>query len=67
MKDRAKPSRKGQKKLTEKLHEIVFSNKAAAQNKLIVKLNPVLTGWGNDYKHVVSKKIFCKMDPLVSR
>jgi len=60
-----KPSRKGQKKLTEKLHEIVFSNKAAAQNKLIVKLNPVLTGWGNYYKHVVSKKIFCKMDHIL--
>jgi RNA-directed DNA polymerase len=60
-----KPSRKGQKKLTEKLHEIVFSNKAAAQNKLIVKLNPVLTGWGNYYKHVVSKKVFCKMYPIL--
>ena len=60
-----KPSRKGQKKLTEKLHEIVFSNKAAAQNKLIVKLNPVLTGWGNYYKHVVSKKIFSEMDHIL--
>jgi hypothetical protein len=37
-----------------------FSNKAAAQNKLIVKLNPVLTGWGNYYRHVISKKIFSK-------
>lgn len=60
-----KPSRKGQKKLTEKLHEVVFSNKAAAQNKLIVKLNPVLTGWGNYYRHVVSKKIFSKMDHIL--
>jgi len=60
-----KPSRKGQKKLTEKLHEVVFSNKAAAQNKLIVKLNPILTGWGNYYRHVVSKKIFSKMDHIL--
>jgi len=60
-----KPSLKGQKKLTEKLHEVVFSNKAAAQNKLIVKLNPVLTGWGNYYRHVVSKKIFSKMDHIL--
>lgn len=60
-----KPSRKGQKKLTEKLHEVVFSNKAAAQNKLIVKLNPILTGWGNYYSHVVSKKIFSKMDHIL--
>ncbi|GHU55926.1 group II intron reverse transcriptase/maturase [Bacteroidia bacterium] len=60
-----KPSRKGQKKLTEKLHEVVFRNKAAAQNKLIVKLNPVLTGWGNYYRHVVSKKVFCKMDHIL--
>jgi RNA-directed DNA polymerase len=60
-----KPSRKGQKKLTEKLHEVVFSNKAAAQNKLIVKFNPVLTGWGNYYRHVVSKKIFSKTDHIL--
>jgi RNA-directed DNA polymerase len=60
-----KPSRKGLKKLTGKLHEVVFSNKAAAQNKLIVKINPVLTGWGNYYKHVVSKKIFSKMDHIL--
>jgi len=60
-----KPSRKGRKKFTEKLHEIVFRNKAAAQNKLIVQLNPILTGWGNYYKHVVSKKIFSNIDHIL--
>jgi RNA-directed DNA polymerase len=37
-----KPSKKSQKKMTEKLHEVVFSNKAAAQFALIKLLNPVI-------------------------
>jgi len=60
-----KPSRKGQKKLTDKLHEVVFGNKAVPQDKLIAKLNPVLSGWGNYYRHVVAKKVFSRMDYIL--
>ena len=57
-----KPSKKSQKKITEKLHEVIFSNKSASQYRLIKILNPVITGWGNYFKHAVSKVVFAKID-----
>jgi len=60
-----KPSKKSLKKFTEKLHEVIFSNKAASQWSLIEKLNPVITGWGNYFRHVVSKELFAKIDHLL--
>ena len=60
-----KPSTKSQKRFTEKLHEVVLKkNKAAAQQKLIEDLNPVLRGWGNYYSGVVSKTTFSKIDHI---
>jgi RNA-directed DNA polymerase len=39
-----KPSQKSQKKMTEKLHEVIFKYKSASQCLLIELLNPVITG-----------------------
>ena len=62
-----KPSSKSQKRFTEKLHEVVFKkNKAVAQQKLIEELNPVLRGWGNYYRGVVSKNTFSKIDHILT-
>jgi RNA-directed DNA polymerase len=60
-----KPSNKSQKKITEKLHEVVFSNKSALQSRIIEILNPIITGWGNYFRHVVSKKVFAKIDHIL--
>ena len=60
-----KPSKKSWKKITEKLHEIIFSNKEVTQGQLIDRLNPVITGWGNYFRHVVSKKIFAAIDHVL--
>ena len=60
-----KPSEKSQKKITEKLHEVIFGNKAASQCRLIEILNPVITGWGNYFRHAVSKKVFAKIDHIL--
>ena len=62
-----KPSMKSQKKIIEKLHEVIFSNKSASQCALIEKLNPVITGWGNYFRHVVSKEVFAKIDNILFR
>ena len=62
-----KPSRKSQKRFTEKLHEAVFQHKAVSQQVLIGILNPILTGWGNYYRHVVSKEVFSKMDHILNQ
>ena len=62
-----KPSSKSQKRFTEKLHEVVFKkNKAVAKQKLIEELNPVLRGWGNYYRGVVSKNTFSKIDHILT-
>jgi len=60
-----KPAQKSIKKVIEKLHEVIFSNKAVSQCLLIEKLNPVITGWGNYFRHVVAKEIFAKIDHIV--
>ena len=60
-----KPSTKSIKKMTEKLHEVIFSHKAVAQNVLIDTLNPVITGWGNYFRHVVSKDVFSHIDHIL--
>jgi len=60
-----KPSKKSQKKITEKLHEVIFNNKSASQCQLIELLNPVITGWGNYFRHAVSKEVFAKTDHIL--
>ena len=51
-----------QKKVIEKLGEVISRNKSASQCMLIDELNPVITGWGNYFRHVVSKEVFSKID-----
>ena len=60
-----KPSKKSQKKIMDKLHEVIFNNKSASQCLLIEILNPVISGWGNYYRQVVSKKVFAKIDHIL--
>jgi len=60
-----KPSKKSQKKMTEKLHGVIFSNKSAAQGLLIEILNPIIRGWGNYFRHAVSKEVFAKIDHIL--
>ncbi|MBC6480489.1 MAG: group II intron reverse transcriptase/maturase [Hormoscilla sp. GM7CHS1pb] len=57
-----KPSQKSIKNHKEKLREVVTKNKALTQTELISKLNPIIRGWCNYHKMVVSKEIFGEMD-----
>ncbi len=49
-------------KYKERLSEIVRSHRSAPQEAVIAKLNPIIRGWCNYYRTVVSKEIFTDMD-----
>ncbi len=57
-----KPSKESIDEHKGRLSEIVTSHKAAPQGALISKLNPVIRGWTNYFKTVVSKETFSDMD-----
>jgi len=57
-----KPSAKSIKNHKEKLKAVVDSHKAAPQAALISKLNPIIRGWCNYHRTVVSKEIFGELD-----
>jgi RNA-directed DNA polymerase len=44
------------KRITQKAHDILFSNKAARTEWLITKLRPVLLGWANYFRQSVVKR-----------
>ncbi|MBA3440645.1 MAG: group II intron reverse transcriptase/maturase [Pyrinomonadaceae bacterium] len=60
-----KPSRKSVTTLLGKVRKIIKDNKQATAGHLIVKLNPVISGWANYHRHVVSKVTFKKVDHAI--
>jgi RNA-directed DNA polymerase len=60
-----KPSEKAIKGHYEKLAEIIEKHKAAPQQALIGKLNPVIKGWANYYKTACSKETYGKLGHLL--
>ena len=59
-----KPSLKKLKLHAESLRSVFKTHKAAPQEALINRLNPIIRGWANYYSTVVSKEIFSGMDNL---
>ena len=49
----------------EKVREILKTGKSLSQGVLIQRLNPVIRGWGNYYRHVVSKEVFSDIDHAI--
>ncbi|HIE01550.1 MAG TPA: group II intron reverse transcriptase/maturase [Thiotrichaceae bacterium] len=60
-----KPSKDSIKNHLNAIHDVLKRNKAAPQEAVISKLNPIITGWANYFSHVVSKEIFSKIDSEV--
>ncbi len=60
-----KPSKKNVTAFLEKVRDIVKTNKPLPARKLIAKLNPVIRGWANYHRHVVSKKVFSSVDDAI--
>ncbi len=60
-----RPSKASQKRLLQNVGEIIRSNRAVSQVRLIRLLNPVIRGWGNYFSKVVSKDVFQRLDALI--
>jgi len=62
-----KPSQKAIERHKERLRDVVKSHRAQPQAALIAKLNPIVRGWCNYYRAVVSKEVFGEMDVFLWR
>ena len=57
-----KPSKASVKAFLSKVRDIIKSNKSAKQEMLIRRLNPVIRGWVNNQRYVVSSEVFSRVD-----
>lgn len=57
-----KPSQKSVKRLLTKVRDIIRRNPTVKAGKLIWLLNPVIRGWAQYHRHVVSSEIFQTID-----
>ena len=60
-----KPSRKSINTLISKVKAIANQMIAQPVASLITRLNPVIRGWANYHRHVVSKRVFTYVDHLI--
>lgn len=61
------PSKKNVQAFLSKIRSIVKGNWTAEQKNLIGLLNPMIQGWANYHRHVVSKKVFARVDSEIWR
>jgi RNA-directed DNA polymerase len=57
-----KPSRKNIARLLAETKRIVREHRGMTASLLIMRLNPVIRGWASYHRHVVSKRIFARID-----
>ncbi len=62
-----KPSRKSIKAFLTKVRVTIKTNKQATAGDLIIQLNPIIRGWAHYHCHVVSKKVFSRVDMEIFR
>lgn len=60
-----KPSKASIVSIKRKIKETLMANKAAKTDNLIGMLNPVIRGWANYYRYVVSQDTYDKIDSAV--
>ncbi|TAK27709.1 MAG: group II intron reverse transcriptase/maturase [Chloroflexota bacterium] len=60
-----KPSKKNVKSFLDKVRKVVKGNKQATAGNLIVRLNPLVRGWANYHRHVVSADTFSTVSAAI--
>jgi RNA-directed DNA polymerase len=61
----SKPTKENIKEFRQKITEIMRTSQNWSARSIIMKLNPIIDGWGNYYRHVVSKRIFKGQDQFL--
>lgn len=62
---RITPAKEGVASLQKKVKVIIDKHVSAPLESLIKKLNPILRGWGNYHRHIISSDTFYKIDTYV--
>ncbi len=62
-----KPSKKSLQAQNESLHKVLDTMRAATQEEIINKLNPIIRGWSNSFRSVNCADTFQKMDYLLGK
>ena len=62
-----KPSKKSFKANAQKLRRLIKENKSMSSAKLIQILNPIIRGWCNYHRKIISSRAFAKLDSIVFR
>jgi RNA-directed DNA polymerase len=60
-----KPSKKNTKAMLDKVRGLIKKRKEVATDNLIRELNPIIRGWANYHRHVISKQTFCSVDSQI--
>jgi RNA-directed DNA polymerase len=62
-----KPSRKSVYRFLSGIREIIHDSQSLSAAGLVRKLNPKIRGWASYHRHVVSKRVFHKVDDTIFR
>jgi RNA-directed DNA polymerase len=62
-----KPSKKSIKVFVDGIRGVVRDSQSLTAAALIERLNPKIRGWTNYHRHVVSKRVFCRVDDAIFR
>ncbi|MCP4254075.1 MAG: group II intron reverse transcriptase/maturase, partial [Candidatus Scalindua sp.] len=60
-----KPTKASIKRVLVKVRELIKSQATVSAVVLIQQLNPIIRGWANYFRHVVSKDIFSRVDKQI--
>jgi RNA-directed DNA polymerase len=60
-----KPSPKSIARLLKQIREMIKANRQVSAGLLIVRLNPIIRGWAQYHRHVVSKDAFVRVDHAI--
>ncbi|MDH5217244.1 MAG: group II intron reverse transcriptase/maturase [Gammaproteobacteria bacterium] len=62
-----KPSKKSVSSFLQNISQVIKKYSSTTTVNLLRRLNPLIRGWANYYKHVVAKDIFCSLDHRIFR